>query len=181
MLSSHIFNDSLRCQNSSLRLQGGGFRMSSLWEERVRPFDLQFLRQHLKGQYIKILIPQFCHLIGFSADIFKASPRIGCAPDGAGTFPPPQLCVYSVYMRRRLMIVSVVSMTYCRDFLLFPTVFPNSTCQNSQRIPCRPAWLTAESDLPPHRWSHAVLFLQGFLTQLRCSDFLVLSHTKETP
>lgn len=77
-------------------------------------------------------------------------------------FSPPQLCVYSVYMRRRLMIVSVVSMTYCRDFLLFPTVFPNSTCQNSQRIPCRPAWLTAESDLPPHRWSHAVLFFTGF-------------------
>lgn len=72
--------------------------MSSLWEERVRSFDLQFLRQHLKGQYIKILIPQFCHLIGFSADIFKASPRIGCAPDGAGTFPPPAaLCLQCIH------------------------------------------------------------------------------------
>lgn len=107
-----------------------------LWEERVRSFDLQFLRQHLKGQYIKIS----------NLDLFNSTilPSYWLQCRYFQSFPPNRLCtgwcwdfsprVYSVYMRRRLMTVSVVSMTYCRDFLLFPMVFPNTTLSPLVRI-----------------------------------------------
>lgn len=181
MLSSHIFNDSLRCQNSSLRLQGGVFSNVIFMRGKSSIIWSSISEATLKRPIYKNLNSTILPSYWLQCRYFQSFPPNRLCTGWCWDVSPPQLCVYSVYMRRRLMIVSVVSMTYCRDFLLFPTVFPNSTCQNSQRIPCRPAWLTAESDLPPHRWSHAVLFLQGFLTQLRCSDFLVLSHTKETP